>query len=163
SFAFPPHALALWSRASRQSDQQRYTDGGVFDDRPVGLAVEMHRWRAGGDGNRGRPTRYLVQDPDVEAWRVETPASPPSEPVAPPAPPGFLETWIPFLGDFITTAFEVEIMDALEREPSMYAGLEIPPRRVPVAGAYLMEFLAFAEDHFRIFDFYTGMVDAWQQ
>jgi patatin-like phospholipase len=163
SFAFPPHALELWARDTNQPDAERFTDGGVFDDRPVGLAVEMQRWRLGAAGELASHTRYLVQDPDVEGWRRQ---SPPAKAVAAPAPlaaPPFLDTWIPFLEDFITTAFEVQIMDALEREPTMYAGLEIPPRRVPVAGAYLMEFLAFAEDDFRVFDFYTGMVDAWQQ
>ena len=54
-------------------------------------------------------------------------------------------------------------MNAIEREPTLYAGIEIPPRRVPVAGAYLMEFLSFVEQDFRVFDFFTGMVDAWQQ
>ena len=47
----------------------------------------------------------------------------------------FLDAWFPFVGDFLTTAFEVEMMDAVEREDSLFNGLEIPPRKVPVAGA----------------------------
>ncbi len=54
-------------------------------------------------------------------------------------------------------------MNAIEHEPTLYAGIEIPPRRVPVAGAYLMEFLSFVERDFRVFDFFVGMVDAWEQ
>ena len=159
SFAFPPHPLSLLARDTGVAERSPFTDGGVFDDRPVGLAVQMQRWRLGAAREATSGTRYLVQDPDEIDW---TPYVPPP-PAAGPARTTFLDTWLPFLGDFINTAFEIELMDALEREPTLYAGLEIPPRRVPVAGAYLMEFLAFAEEDFRVFDFFTGMVDAWQQ
>jgi predicted acylesterase/phospholipase RssA len=168
SFAFPPHTLTLWAQGTRAPDTTDFTDGGVFDNRPVGLAVEMQRWRLGVAGELASRTRYVVADPDVEGWKREghekdPPRPPPGAPIPLPAPPPFLATWLPFVEDFITTAFEVQIMDALEREPTMYAGLEVLPRHAPVAGAYLMEFLAFAEDDFRVFDFYMGMVDAWQQ
>jgi predicted acylesterase/phospholipase RssA len=166
SFAFPPHDLTLLPRDVGKQDTSAYTDGGVFDNRPVGLAVEMQRWRLGVDELVKRRPRYLVADPDVESWKrdgAEPPAPPPSNDVQLRPPPSFLDTWLPFLGDFITTAFEVQVMDALEREPTMYDGIEVLPRRSPVAGAYLMEFLAFAEDDFRVFDFYMGMADAWEQ
>ncbi|HVU53082.1 MAG TPA: patatin-like phospholipase family protein [Polyangia bacterium] len=168
SFAFPPHRLTLWSTALDHDAPTDYTDGGVFDNRPVGLAVEMQRWRLGLRGESESKTRYLVADPDIESWRREgaVPPPPPPGPGAPAPTPEttpFLETWLPFLGDFITTAFEVQVMDALERERTMFEGLELLPRRSPVAGAYLMEFLAFAEEDFRLFDFYMGMVDAWEQ
>ena len=159
SFAFPPHPLQLTAGASPASDDADYTDGGVFDNRPAGLAVRMQRWRLGVPGEADSHTRYIVQDPDITAWR---PSRPPPTP-APATPPLFVDTWSAFATDFLDTAFTAELMNALEREPTLYAGIEIPPRRVPVAGAYLMEFLSFAEQDFRVFDFFTGMVDAWQQ
>jgi len=156
SFAFPPHPLRLTAGASPAEDDADYTDGGVFDNRPAGLAVRMQRWRLGVQGEADSHTRYIVQDPDITAWR---PSKPPPDPV----PPLFVDTWSGFASDFLDTAFTAELMSAIEREPTLYAGIEIPPRRVPVAGAYLMEFLSFAEQDFRVFDFFTGMVDAWQQ
>jgi hypothetical protein len=167
SFAFPPQWLHLTARDAKPgddaSDNELFTDGGVFDDRPVGLAVQMQRWRLGAEGKDEATshTRYIVQDPDVTLWQPyrETPSPARDEPPLQP----FLDAWLPFLGDFIETSFEIELIDTLEREATLYDGLEIPARRVPVAGAYLMEFLAFAEQDFRVFDFFTGMVDAWQQ
>jgi predicted acylesterase/phospholipase RssA len=159
SFAFPPHLLRLTAGDSPAADDASYTDGGVFDNRPAGLAVRMQRWRLGAAGEASSHTRYIVQDPDITAWR---PSKPPAEP-APATPPLFVDTWSAFASDFLDTAFTAELMNAIEREPTLYAGIEIPPRRVPVAGAYLMEFLSFAEQDFRVYDFFTGMVDAWQQ
>ena len=160
SFAFPPHVLHLTAGMSPAADDADYTDGGVFDNRPAGLAVRMQRWRLGVPGEASSHTRYIVQDPDITAWR---PSRPPPPAPPPGAAPLFVDTWSGFAGDFLDTAFTAELMNAIEREPTLYAGIEIPPRRVPVAGAYLMEFLAFAERDFRVFDFFTGMVDAWQQ
>ncbi len=160
SFAFPPHQLTLTAGMSPAADIADYTDGGVFDNRPAGLAVRMQRWRLGVQGEAGSHTRYIVQDPDITAWR---PSRPPPPAPLPGAPPLFVDTWSGFATDFLDTAFTAELMNAIEREPTLYAGIEIPPRRVPVAGAYLMEFLSFVEQDFRVFDFFTGMVDAWQQ
>jgi Patatin-like phospholipase len=173
SFAFPPNPVNLTLRdGSKATDNTLFTDGGVFDDRPVGLAVQMNRWHPAGPAR----TRYIIQDPDATEYQDEpapdkpptVDASPARAPKATAEPPGlahkpFFETWWPFAQDFISTAFEIELMDTLEREPTLYAGIEIPPRREPVAGAYLIEFMAFAEEDFRVFDFFTGMVDAWQQ
>jgi len=159
SFAFPPHRLTLTPGDSSPPDDGDYTDGGVFDNRPAGLAVHMQRWRLGVAGEVASHTRYVVQDPDVTAWRPSRPAA--VAPPAPGAPKLFLDTWAPFAGDFLDSAFTAELMDAIAREPTLQAGIEIPPRRMPVAGGYLMEFLAFAERDFRVFDFFSGMVDAW--
>ena len=159
SFAFPPHRLHLTAGASDDADDADYTDGGVFDNRPAGLAVHMQRWRLGVKGEADSQTRYIVQDPDITAWR---PSKPPPDPASTEAPL-FLDTWSGFASDFLDTTFTAELMNAIEREPTLYAGIEIPPRRVPVAGAYLMEFLSFVEQDFRVFDFFTGMVDAWEQ
>ena len=161
SFAFPPHPLRLIAGDSPATDDADYTDGGVFDNRPAGLAVRMQRWRLGVQGEAESRTRYIVQDPDITSWR---PSKPPASTLPAPAPPPlFVDTWSGFASDFLDTAFTAELMNAIEREPTLYAGIEIPPRRVPVAGAYLMEFLSFAEQDFRVYDFFTGMVDAWQQ
>lgn len=160
SFAFPPHRLSLTGgNLPSGLDEGLFTDGGVFDNRPVGMALLMQRWRLGEAGAAASRTRYIVQDPDVVAW---TPGRPP------PPPPlsgtrNFLDTWQSFTEDFLATAFEVELTDVIEREAGLATSLEVPPRRVPVAGAYLMEFLSFAERDFRVFDFFTGMVDAWRQ
>ena len=166
SFAFPPHHLSLTGADKPAPDEGDYTDGGVFDNRPAGLAVRMQRWRLGVPEEVASRTRYVVQDPDVIAWRPSRPAAVPrptsaGTAAAAAAPRLFLETWAPFATDFLDTAFTAELMDAIAREPTLQAGIEIPPRRVPVAGGYLMEFLAFAEQDFRVFDFFSGMVDAW--
>ena len=168
SFAFPPHFLALTAGDSTARDEGDYTDGGVFDNNPAGLAVRMQRWRLGVADEAASRTRYVVQDPDVTLWRPtrpagQQPASPTATATAAAEPPRFLDTWAPFATDFLDTAFTAALMDAIVREPTLQAGIEIPPRRVPVAGAYLLEFLAFAERDFRIFDFFSGMVDAWLQ
>ena len=162
SFAFPPHHLTLTTTVLAPTgapDEADYTDGGVFDNRPAGLAVRMQRWRLGVDGEATSRTRYVVQDPEVTSWRARRPVVDPVPAAA--GAPLFLDTWAPFATDFLDTAFTAELMEALAREPTLQAGIELPPRRVPVAGAYLMEFLAFAERDFRIFDFFSGMVDAW--
>jgi hypothetical protein len=171
SFAFPPHHLSLSTGdLPARLDEGLFTDGGVFDNRPVGMALLMQRWRLGEAGAAAARTRYIVQDPDVVAWTPGRPPAPPTaRPPLAPAPSGlpgarnFLETWQSFTEDFLATAFEVELTDVIEREAGLATSLEVPPRRVPVAGAYLMEFLSFAERDFRVFDFFTGMVDAWRQ
>lgn len=178
SLAFPPRWLQLTARddPGNQLDTQWFTDGGVFDNIPVGLAVQMQRWRLARDGGNEATshTRYVVQDPDVVlkpelAPDAVAPADTSKPQPTPPPPLGsqpphrpLVETWLPFVGDFVNTTFNMELVDALEREPTLLPGLEIPARRVPVAGSYLMEFLAFAESDFRTFDFFSGMVDAWQ-
>ena len=182
SFAFPPNPINLRTRdPKRETDNVLFTDGGVFDDRPVGLAVQMHRWRLEEAQPRARGpeepqprARYVIQDPDATEYQDKLPPEAPpandqtsqtftAAPRAKTPHAPFFETWWPFVQDFVNTAFEIELMDTLEREPSLYASIEIPPRREPVAGAYLLEFMAFAEDDFRVFDFFTGMVDAWHQ
>src|SRR6185369_12221014 len=67
SFAFPPHTLKLSVRrppgqapAAERPDPM-FTDGGVFDDRPAGLAVRMKRWALGAPGEAASRTRYIVQ------------------------------------------------------------------------------------------------------
>ncbi|HVZ71780.1 MAG TPA: patatin-like phospholipase family protein [Polyangia bacterium] len=162
SFAFPPRWLHLLTDDPRAPhDDGWYTDGGVFDDRPVGLAVEMRRWRLLAEGRDPKtPTRYIVQDPDVTVSRPIDPKD--NERAEEPSRGTFLDTWSTFAGDFMSTSFEVALLDVLEREPGLLQELESPPRQEPVAGAYLMEFLAFAEGDFRVYDFYAGMVDAWQ-
>lgn len=158
SLAFPPHLLRLiyGQPPAATVDVADYTDGGVFDNRPAGLAVRMQRWRLGVKDEATSDTRYIVQDPDITSWR-------PSKPPPDPTLPLFVDTWSQFAGDFVDTASTAELMNAIEHEPTLYAGIEIPPRRVPVAGAYLMEFLSFVERDFRVFDFFVGMVDAWEQ
>jgi Patatin-like phospholipase len=171
SFAFPPHHLSLSTGdVPSRLDDGLFTDGGVFDNRPVGMALLMQRWRLGEAGAAAARTRYIVQDPDVVAWTPGRPAAsaPPLDALAPAPstgarPRNFLDTWQSFTEDFLATAFEVELTDVIEREAGLATSLEVPPRRVPVAGAYLMEFLSFAERDFRVFDFFTGMVDAWRQ
>ena len=133
----------------------------MFDNRPAGLAVRMQRWRLGVAGEASSHTRYIVQDPDIprgaRASRRRRRRRPGRRRRCSSIPGRA------FASDFLDTAFTAELMNAIEREPTLYAGIEIPPRRVPVAGAYLMEFLSFAEQDFRVYDFFTGMVDAWQQ
>ncbi|MDB4983812.1 MAG: hypothetical protein JWM82_4564, partial [Myxococcales bacterium] len=161
SFAFPPRWLNLVADDTGHHDDGWFTDGGVFDDRPVGLAVELRTWRLAREHKDPKThTHYIIQDPDVTVPSVIADVEPAL--AGPPPRKTFIDTWMSFAGDFINTAFELELLDALEREPTLVEDIEIPPRQGPVAGAYLLEFLAFAENDFRVFDFYTGMVDAWQ-
>jgi hypothetical protein len=163
SFAFPPRWLHLLADDAQEHDDAWFTDGGVFDDRPVGLAVELRRWRLARDKRDPKThTHYLIQDPDVTVAEPNAAPAPASGEKPQPDRATFVDTWMPFAEDFLDTAFEIELLDALEREPTLVEDIEIPPRKVPVAGAYLMEFLAFAEKDFRIFDFFVGMVDAWE-
>jgi hypothetical protein len=54
------------------------------------------------------------------------------------------------------------MIDTLQSDPDVWAQLEIPRRNMPVAGEHMLAFFAFLEKDFRIFDFFSGAVDAFQ-
>lgn len=185
-FAFPPVELPLtiWTRkdgvaavAARPGDTApgprapsawfvgtpephvKLVDGGIFDNTPLGLAIHMSEWMP------QAPARFVFLVSSNVAWRPPpAPASPPTPTLgadAAPLPsyPGTtFEAYVPFLSDFVSASEDTELMNTVEGHGDI--DRELPARQMPVAGEQLGHFLAFVERDFRIFDFYTGMVDA---
>ncbi|MFL5516259.1 MAG: patatin-like phospholipase family protein [Gemmatimonadales bacterium] len=145
-----------------EPEQAEFLDGGVFDNTPLLLAQRMATWiaaypdPASGDG---LPPATTFLEPDAIGWRK----------CSPPAPPpthqdrSIFGVYAPFVAEFVRTARGAELLAAIENgNGDMARETSIPPRMMPLAGAQLLNFLGFFERSFRVFDFYMGMVDAWE-
>lgn len=153
------------------AERADFIDGGVFDNTPLLLAERMDEWiantahqRAGGEQRARRAARpegrhpfTVFLEPDAIGWQKRE---------APPPALGekdrsIFGMYFPFIGEFVRTARGAELQQSIETDPDLADSLSIPPRMMPVASAQMLNFLGFFEKSFRVFDFYMGMVDAW--
>ncbi len=81
----------------------RYVDGGIFDNTPVGLGVELTQ--AVFAPQPLQPVTYVFIDPDLRRLKPEMPEAPPSETRAGRAPaPENLESAVRLLGELVATS-----------------------------------------------------------
>ena len=164
SAAFPlafspvPVDMTVWRRVENREafvplehGPVRFVDGGVLDNTPIGLAVKIEGWlRAGGNTV---PEQLVFLSSDAVGWtRTGSAAAQPGRSSS------LFGTYGPFLQDFITTAEQNELLNTLENQSSIPRN--VPARMMPIAGEQLGHFFGFAEEDFRTFDFFMGMVDA---
>ncbi len=157
--AFQPVRLQYRIDGEPETLAQRFVDGSVFDNNPIRLALRMFHW-VDGPSQPGREPTVLVLDSSTIGWDpYQRPAR-----ESPDDWPGRSLTgaYAGLLGDFVTAAREAEVMDAIETEPGLAGGLQLPAVEMPLASTYLAAFMGFFEQDFRVFDFYMGMADAWE-
>lgn len=156
--AFPPVPVpvTIWTRQNGEylgrPEKPLFIDGGILDNTPFRLARRL----VGSLPNSSGDASFLFLKSDAVLWRRE-PAHRTPPPDGKIAKSIFAE-YLPFLADFINDASDNELIQSLEDNPRR----ELPGRGAPVAGEHLAHFFAFVERDFRRFDFYQGMVDAFQ-
>jgi predicted acylesterase/phospholipase RssA len=81
----------------------RYVDGGIFDNTPVGLGVELTQ--AVFAPRPLQPVTYVFIDPDLRRLRAAPTEAPPSERISRPAPVREnLESAVQLLGELVSTS-----------------------------------------------------------
>ncbi len=134
----------------------RFIDGGAFDNIPVGLAaLQLKNWKkTGGDVDEKKVT-YIFMDPGRRRVGAgpETGAENKSS-------KGFEKFWINYVGDFVDSAADTELVNTVVRYPFFAKRLKISNRYSPLTGDYLMHFGAFFDRPFREYDYYAGVYDA---
>jgi predicted acylesterase/phospholipase RssA len=129
---------------------ERYIDGGLFDNIPLGLAIELDRSRTA-----GRPPVFLYVDDSKRRAPVDlTPRAPRSS--------GLGALW-GTLGNFVGQTRQYELQ-GLARYRSAEAGFTdgrffATSRLLPVSASYLGAFGAFPVIAFRKVDYYIGVYD----
>lgn len=157
AWEFIPLRTTLLGGTPRTDD---FLDGGVFDNNPLGLAANLVRWSRG-EGlllrGRARP-RFLYVEPDATEWAQLVDENAPTR-------RSFLNTYPKLLGNLVGTARKAELLTTIENDASheVKGRIDVPLRRWPITGSYLLNFLAFLEKDFRRFDFFMGMADAKEQ
>jgi len=133
-------------------EKTQFTDGGIYNNNPLGLAVRMARNEQGANLSHHR---FLYIDPNATTWNWAG-----SGERRWPGP-GLLSTFEDVLKGFVGTAVTAQLMDTLEAAPEVRDRLDVPLRHGLLAGEHLLWMSAFLDEDFRTFDFHRGMVDAW--
>jgi hypothetical protein len=174
--AFSPQALRICERGRTatpgvclpaEATATAFVDGGVFDNGPLRLAVQLAaaglsedegRLRWGDrrpDAERELPPSLVFGYLNVDATEYPVPAGP-----ARSAERGLPRQLVSVLGAFVESARAKELAILLEERPEVAEQVVFPRRRLPAAGAPLNAFVGFFETEFRRFDFALGMYDA---
>ena len=174
--AFSPRAIKVCADAEcKQQPAQRFFDGGVFDNVPLGLAVSLSepaaraRAAAASSGGAGpaeiRPFEYLYLDPDNRRdWSPRISAAPAIKPDQGGRAPVGLKNTLQFLSNFFDVSQQYELQAAARY---LYKGHDsrVPYPRLssryhPIVGSFVGHFGAFYGKPFRQYDFYVGAYDA---
>jgi predicted acylesterase/phospholipase RssA len=179
--AFPPVTLPFSRIAGDgkpgETKHARFIDGGVFDNTPVGLAIELDELRKRAAPASAAPvtlaralvpeapTTYLLIEPSAISWTFGNKNKTDADDAD---PKGIIETYAGFASQFIGSSRSAALVEtirrwpflALEQETGLQSRMIAPRRHTPIAGEQLGAFLGFLERDFRIFDFYVGMADA---
>jgi len=144
-----------------------FLDGGVFDNGPLRLAVQLAAAGLSDDGQRlrwgdGRPDAAHEVPPSLVFGYLNVDATEYPVPVGPArsAEQGLPQQLVSVLGAFVESARAKELTLLVEERPDVADQVLMPRRRLPAAGAPLNAFLGFFETEFRMFDFVLGMYDA---
>jgi predicted acylesterase/phospholipase RssA len=135
-----------------EDDKTLFSDGGIYNNNPLDLAVRMSQWEL---PSLRDSHRFLYFDPNSVDWKWADDVQKKE------SNPGLLSTYQELLEGFASTAMQAQLMDTLEGEPEIRERLDVPIRHAPLAGEHLMAMSGFLDEDFRIFDFHRGMVDAW--
>jgi hypothetical protein len=152
-----------------------FIDGGVFDNRPLGLAVRLSTFglRRNREGHVGwrdpnvdddavlppGAVRYAYLDPDNTAYPNPIMADPKRAPLAPKL---LLPTVARLAEAFVATSRGKELYTLAQSNAALPEQMELTRRYFPTASGQLLNFLGFFEREFRRYDFYLGMYDAYK-
>ena len=152
-----------------------FIDGGVFDNRPLGLAVRLSTlglrrngqghavWRDLDDENNAvlppGAVRYAYLDPDNTAYPNPIMADPKRARLAPRL---LLPTVARLAEAFVATSRGKELYTLAQSNAALPEQMELTRRYFPTASGQLLNFLGFFERDFRRYDFYLGMYDAYK-
>ena len=150
----------------RAEDQEtrEFIDGGVFDNNPLGLALDLYKRvrlrdqtcrESAPDLTWDRPT-ILFTDPDSErAWEPT-----PERKRARGGENRFADL-LSLAGQFVTTGRQYEIESEARDLAGARGWLTSTDRRFPIVGTELLAFGAFLARPFRVYDFYAGVYDGF--
>ena len=164
-------------RALESYEDQPFIDGGVLDNTPLGLAIEIDSWR---DRSRAQPTvvadsalcdlvpptprSYVFVEPTVIDWRL---GGTRGEDVETPELKGIVGRYVEFSRALFSSALGGKLIDTSTTHPfirrrhddRVQPALLVPRRHMPITGERLARFMAFFEQDFRVYDFYVGVAD----
>ncbi len=180
--AFPPVELDYRTYDTSTSDFIHKTgifiDGGVLDNTPIGLAIEMNHWNRTRPANPwffdlvADPNTYIFVNPGLRAWSY---ARPSNVIVAVPDPvkrnaraTSPIGTYVNWFEDLLATGADAQLVHTAEQNSfvrqeggaNQLPRLVVPQRYLPIAGEQLGHFFAFLDRDLRVFDFVVGMADA---
>jgi predicted acylesterase/phospholipase RssA len=176
--AFSPRPVTYCPSVRRGEDLQRCTrasavtslfyDGGVFDNQPLRLAVqlaargllpgEFPAFRLAPDVTRhGLPprSRFLYLDPDTEVL-------PELSDVQAPPMTGAIPYALYLLGELIGSARSAELQALLDDSPEAKQQLDATLTYFRPLSGVLLNFFGFFDTEVRVHDFFLGMHDAAQ-
>ena len=136
-------------------DTALFVDGGVFDNRPLGLARGRAHARQG-----ETPTRRMLYFVDEDARRLDSTAAPTAAPR--PEPRAGLSAAIRVFSGAVNTGYNSELREfarVIEREPGGRVALGVTTRNPRLMAEHLGHFGAFLARSFREHDFYAGVYD----
>jgi hypothetical protein len=140
-----------------------FADGGILDNTPVDLAIQVARsgykerkWddapRTPSPKDRPSGVSYLLVDMDSDAYDAL--------PARPQTSSSFLPFAETFATGFLNAARGRALYDTLDQYPELRDRLVISTLHPPLAGRYLGDFFGFFDARLRDFDFTGGMYDA---
>ena len=138
-------------------DTALFVDGGVFDNRPLGLALGLaHSIESEG----ASPTRRLLYFVDEDARRLDSIATPSAPPR--PEPVAGISAAIRVFSGAVNTGYNSELREfvrVIEREPGGRVALGVTTRNPRLMAEHLGHFGSFLARSFREHDFYAGIYD----
>lgn len=163
-FGMPPRCIA--------PDSASFTDGGVFDNNPLALALDLYsarrrlrNQRSVADGDAGEAprdslARAIFIDPDLRRGQRE------SAELVEERSYGGIEAMIKLLQGFVPAARDYELQQLARTmasgEPRHDAHISVTDRYMPIIGEHLFAFGAFLGRPLREYDFYAGVYDGLQ-
>jgi hypothetical protein len=164
--AFQPVCLTLVHPRLGSTDTTRadwFLDGGVFDNNPLGLGLEIFLATLGPQPDRTFTNKVSVVYVDPDQLRGKL-AELRRRRSSPAAAEGGLASALQMGKGAVTTAREYELQ-IVAREKHMPAGstlvTRVTSRAHPLFGEHLYAFAGFLAHRFREYDFYVGMYDAF--
>lgn len=140
--------------------KEPFMDGGVFDNNPVSLAVDIYRTVA-----PGAKQRVLYVDPDAARDPLDADLSYRRTQTERDVPPG-VGALLRFGLGFVPASRNYELQSFIRSQadelPQQQAVILSSTRAHPVIGEHLGAFAAFLGQPFRELDFYIGVADGMQ-
>ena len=139
--------------------QDKFVDGGVFDNVPLGLAKLL----AGDNGKSKNIYNYIYLDPSSRRLGLHEKRRNIAENKNNKNAAYGLSNQLGFLGGAIATAESYELYNVLRSgdwEADQPRKIILSSRYPAITGMYLGHFGAFLDDGFRRYDYYAGVYDA---
>lgn len=160
--AFQPKALSLYHPDEKREVSGWFLDGGVFDNNPVSLAVNLFA-----DAHPALPTNQRADSVSViyvTPGRYRDSLAIVRARKASPMATGGLRAAMQALGGAVETAQQYELQFAVREDPRVQhpdtLQIRLTSRAHPILGEHLSHFGAFLARPFREYDFVVGVYDA---